>query len=136
MAKGGKYPLHVRFRDLDSYGHVNNAVYLTYLEEGRMMLFKELVGGNWDWDRHGILLVKHEINYQLPILLHDEVQIELILGNVGTKSFDVNFEITKKRYDGEWVRCTYGKTVAVCFDHKNQTTTPVPDEWRAIFDAD
>lgn len=136
MPKTSTYPIQIRFRDLDSYGHVNNAVYLTYLEEGRILFFKDRVGDRWDWDRHGILLVKHEINYRVPLLLHDEAQLELFVTKVGGKSFEVGFKISKKNNKGEWMLCTHGLTTAVCFDHKNQITTAIPEDWKEILEGE
>lgn len=128
-------PLYIRFRDLDSYGHVNNAVYLTYLEEARMLFFKDKVGDDWDWEDHGVLLVKHEINYMVPILLNDKAEITVTFPHVGTKSITVGFEITKI-HKGQKVKCTHGSTVLVCFDHKQQKTIPVPESWKSILGAD
>ncbi len=135
MSNPSTYPVQIRFRDLDSYGHVNNAVYLTYLEEGRILFFKERVGSNWDWDKHGILLVKHEINYRIPLLLNDVAKLELSILKVGTKSFEVGFKISKK-YGEEWIICTHGSTTAVCFDHKNQITTAIPEDWKAVLETE
>lgn len=129
------YPINIRFRDLDSYGHVNNAVYLTYLEEGRILFFRDLVGSNWDWDRHGILLVKHEINYKIPLMLNDEAELELAVTKMGTKSFEITFKITKI-FNGQPVLTTLGSTTAVCFDHKNQITTDIPDDWRELLEKE
>jgi acyl-CoA thioester hydrolase len=42
--------LRIRWRDIDSYGHVNNAVYLNYLEECRDRLVEDLFGTHEAWD--------------------------------------------------------------------------------------
>ena len=42
--------LRIRWRDMDNYGHVNNAVYLNYLEECRDRLVEELFGADEAWD--------------------------------------------------------------------------------------
>ena len=41
--------IQVRFSDLDTLGHVNNAVYLSYFEMARIAYFTPLLGENWDW---------------------------------------------------------------------------------------
>lgn len=126
--------ISIRFRDLDAYNHVNNAVYLTYVEVARMLFFKEKVGV-WDWNDQGILLAKQEINYLIPLMLDDEAEITLTVSNVGTKSITIGFEIFKK-YNGEMVKCTHGSTVLVCFNHKSQKTTPVPESWKKLLGVD
>lgn len=42
--------VHIRWRDIDNYGHVNNAVYLSYLEECRDRLVEALFGADEAWD--------------------------------------------------------------------------------------
>ncbi|MDG1262127.1 MAG: acyl-CoA thioesterase, partial [Flavobacteriales bacterium] len=68
-----EYTVEVRFGDIDVMGHVNNAVYLSYFEQARMAFFKELIGGEWDWNEAGILLARNEVDYIQPILLSDQV---------------------------------------------------------------
>lgn len=131
--KNTRYPIHIRFNDLDSYGIVNNAVYITYFEEGRKLWFQEHVGTKWDWERHGILLARHEVDYLLPLTLVDEAEIQLGIGNIGNKSFEVSYVIFK-RSGSNWVECTRGKSVVVCYDYENRKTMAVPEDWKAIFD--
>jgi acyl-CoA thioester hydrolase len=129
------YPLHIRFNDLDTYGHVNNAVYITYFEEGRKLWFQDRIGKKWDWSKHGILLAKHEVEYKVPLLLTDDACIELWISKVGTKSFEVSYKV----YSGsgeEKTLCTTGKSIAVCYNYKQQKTIEVPLEWRRVFEED
>jgi acyl-CoA thioester hydrolase len=39
-----EHPVNVRWRDVDALGHVNHAVFLTYLEEGRDAFFAQVLG--------------------------------------------------------------------------------------------
>jgi len=129
------YPLHIRFNDLDTYGHVNNAVYLTYFEEGRKLWFQDRIGKKWDWTKHGILLAKHEVEYKVPLLLSDEAFIEMWISHAGTKSFEVSYLVYKGSEENKTL-CTSGKSIAVCFDYKQQKTIPIPEEWRKVFEED
>lgn len=127
------YPIHIRFNDLDSYGIVNNAVYITYFEEGRKLWFQDRVDQKWNWQRHGVLLARHEIDYLLPLTLSDEAEIELGIGKVGTKSFEVSYVIRKQSGESR-VECTRGKSVLVCYDYENRKTMEVPEAWRRLFE--
>ena len=60
--------IQVRYADVDSMGHVNNAVYLSYFENARLHYFKHMLGSNWDWKRDGIILLKNEVQYIKSIL--------------------------------------------------------------------
>lgn len=129
-----RYPIHIRFNDLDSYGIVNNAVYITYFEEGRKLWFQDRVNEKWDWERHGVLLARHEVDYFLPLVLSDEAEIELGIGKVGHKSFEVSYVIHKRTAEG-WIECTRGKSVLVCYDYQHKRTMEVPEEWRKMFEG-
>ena len=114
-------------------GHVNNAVYLSYFEQARIEHFGELVGKNWDWKTEGTLLARNEVDYKVPVLLHDSPQIEVWVSHMGTKSMEVSYRIIKD-VKGEEVVCTTGKSVIVCFNYETQKTIPVPEKWRDMFE--
>lgn len=81
--------IEVRFNDCDMMGHVNNAIYLTYIEEARIHFFNQILPKNWDWKKNGIIVKKHEIVYHLPILLGDQIKIETKIGEIKTRSFEL-----------------------------------------------
>jgi acyl-CoA thioester hydrolase len=132
--KNKRYPIHIRFNDLDSYGIVNNAVYITYFEEGRKLWFQDRMNSGWDWEQNGILLARHEVDYLLPLTLSDEAEIQLGVTNIGHKSFEVSYLIYKRNGDS-WLECTRGKSVVVCYDYQKRHTIAIPEEWRALFEA-
>lgn len=121
--------IQVRFADLDVLGHVNNAVYLSYFEMTRVHYFKELLGESWDWKKAGVLLVRNEIEYLVPILLHHKPQIRMFLIETGTKSFKLGYEI----FIGEVVH-TRGLSVMVCYDAVTDKTIPVPIEMKSALE--
>jgi acyl-CoA thioester hydrolase len=80
---------------MDAYGHVNNVVYLTYLEEARVdMLFSlgsELGGKSLS---EGVVVARHEIDYRRPLVYHPRgVDIELWVGEVKGASFEIRYEV-------------------------------------------
>jgi acyl-CoA thioester hydrolase len=122
------YTPEIRFSDIDTMGHVNNAVYFTYFEQARMHYFSELVG-RWDWRKHGVIVAHHEIDYKRPIFLLDRVEIWVYCQAMGTKSLTMSYKVNVKTKDGDVEVCT-GATVLVCFDHETQKTCSVPEEWK------
>ncbi|MEX1192365.1 MAG: thioesterase family protein [Brumimicrobium sp.] len=112
--------IQVRFADCDMMGHVNNAVYLTYFEQARMHYFEQLIGSDWDYRNDGILLVKNEVVYLKPVLLHDIPEIYLHLVDMGEKSFTLGYEVKVN----DEVRTT-GVSKLVCFDFSTQESVPV-----------
>lgn len=120
--------IQVRFRDCDLMGHVNNAVYLSYFEQARMHYFAQLIGADWDYRKDGILLVKNEVTYLKPVLLHDIPKITLHLEELGNKSVTLGYELKVE----DELRCT-GKSKLVCYDFTTQQTVPVYSQMREAF---
>lgn len=122
-------PVNVRFADIDVMGHVNNAVYLSYFEEARIAFFEKLIGDNWNWTDHGILVARNEIDYKVPIVLSDRPRINTWCSRIGTTSLTIHYEVLIERNSHELIACT-GSTVIVCYDYRQKKTMEVPLEWR------
>ena len=117
--------IHVRLTDLDILGHVNNAMYLTYFEIARMHYFSALVGNHWNWMEEGVVLVKNEVEYLKPILIHDIPFVKVYLVQMGTKSFTLGYEIM---VNDQLV--TTGLSVLVAFNSKIQSTIEIPEKMK------
>ena len=121
--------VEVRFRDIDSMGHVNNAVYLNYFEQARMKYFSLIIGEKWDWQKHGMVVARQEIDYKIPVLLNDEVQLETWCEKLGNASIILRYRLNITR-NGQSSIAVKGKTILVCYDNILQNVTPVPQAWR------
>ena len=113
--------IQVRFSDIDVMGHVNNAVYLSYFEMARVVLFSRLMGENWDWKKDGVILRKNEIDYIKPVLLNEEPEIFIFCKKIGNKSFVLEYDL---KVDNE-IRAT-GSSLLVAFDSEMNITKEVP----------
>jgi len=123
--------VQVRWRDLDLMGHVNNAVYLTYLEQARTCYMQEL---RTDFDAPedvGFIIAEITCNYRAPLKLGEQVTIWARISELGNSSFV--FEYRMEGGDGQ-VAAT-GRSVQVCYDYQNDQPIPVPVKWRAAFTA-
>jgi acyl-CoA thioester hydrolase len=105
---------------VDSLGHVNNAAYLTYLEQARIA-FLAPIGA----DQSQMILARAEIDFRAQIGFGDEVELEVRALRVGTKSFELGYLL---RVRGELV--AEAKTVLVAFDYAAGRTVEVPAAWR------
>jgi acyl-CoA thioester hydrolase len=115
--------IQVRFADCDMMGHVNNAVYLSYFEQTRMHYFGQLLDDQWDWKKQGVILVKNEVTYLKPILLHNNVEIYAYLKAVGKTSFTLSYKVRAND-----VICALGASKVVCYDFYKQEPSPVYPE--------
>jgi acyl-CoA thioester hydrolase len=113
------YLQEIRLIDCDVFGHVNNAVYLTYFEEARIYYFKELLGLEWNWKENGFIIKKNEIEYLYPIFHANKIEIEVRLLSIGNTSFELFYSIKDKR-NGNIL--TMGKSVIIYYNHTIKET--------------
>jgi len=118
-------PHRVIFRDIDSFGHVNNAVYFTYFELARTEL--------WFFDRRrrdphdiGFIVARAECDFRDQLGM-EGIEIRVRIGEMRSSSFDFVYEIRKS--DGGGLAAT-GKVVVVLFDWEKNTKVPIGDELR------
>lgn len=119
-----KTSIPIRFADIDAFGHVNNAVYLTYFEIARSGYWKDVI--KWDWSSMGIIIGKAEINYLKPITLHDQVFAYVKTSRIGESSFDLKYALVKI-VNGIEVTCTTGSTVCISYDYELQQSASIPE---------
>lgn len=98
---------------MDAYGHVNNVVFLRYLEEARIdFLFRP--EKNF---KQGSVVARHEIDYKRQLVhRHTPVDIELWVTEIKAASFTITYEVK----DGDVVY-VQASTVVVPFDFETQT---------------
>jgi acyl-CoA thioester hydrolase len=125
-----RHRLTVRFRDCDPLGHVNHAVYLTYLEQARFILWREQLG--WvvrtDHSQAGFILARAEVDYRAQARYGDELEVRLSLGGFGRTSFTYLYDIIDV---STGTRVAAAKTVLVRFDYREQKPVPIDDEVKA-----
>lgn len=106
----------VRFRDCDAMGHVNNAVYSTYLEQARI----GIMGGLGE-----MILARVEIDFRAELRAGEEIEVRSRCARIGTKSFDLEHEI----WAGERL-VAEAKSVLVGYHYGEGRSVPLTDEQR------
>ncbi|MCX4739107.1 acyl-CoA thioesterase [Streptomyces antibioticus] len=120
------YRCPLRWADMDAYGHVNNVVFLRYLEEARIdFLFRP------DKDfQQGSVVARHEIDYKRQLVhRHRPVDIELWVTRIRAASFTICYEV--KDGDTVYVRAS---TVIVPFDFATQRPRRITAEEREFLE--
>jgi acyl-CoA thioester hydrolase len=113
----------VRFRDVDGMGHVNNAVFLTYMESARIAYLSALgAGAN---PQRSLILARAEVDFRSPIAFGEDVEVGVRTSRIGTKSFELQYEV---RADGRLA--AEGKSVLVGYDYGRGASVEIPAEWR------
>ncbi|WP_411148442.1 acyl-CoA thioesterase [Streptomyces sp. A30] len=120
------YRCPLRWADMDAYGHVNNVVFLRYLEEARIdFLFRP----EKDF-KQGSVVARHEIDYKRQLVhRHTPVDIELWVTEIRAASFTINYEV--KDPDQVYVQAA---TVIVPFDFQAQRPRRLTTEEREFLE--
>jgi acyl-CoA thioester hydrolase len=123
-------PREVEFRDIDAAGHVNNAVYLTYLETVRIKYLIDALGPEFASEL-ALIVARIEVDFRSPALFPETLEIGSRVTRIGTTSFVMEHEI--RGGDGRLV--LEASSVLVAYDYEASTPMTVPEDWRARLDA-
>ncbi len=116
----------IRFRDIDAMGHVNNALYLTYFEEGRKAFLAEALGIIHHAD-YPFILANITCDYLKPIMLEDRVALDVWISETGTRSFTFAYELRGLTESGTVFG--RGSSVMVMYDYAGGKTVTIPDDF-------
>jgi acyl-CoA thioester hydrolase len=122
--------VRVRFRDIDAFGHVNNAVVSTYVEQARITFLRDVLGVD-PVGRMPLILAMIKVDYRSPIFLTDEIEIGSRVDWIGRTSLHLSHHL--------WA--TTGRDLAqaasvlVAYDYAQAKPMPVPAEWWPAFTA-
>jgi acyl-CoA thioester hydrolase len=124
-----RHRLVVRFRDCDAMGHVNHAVYFTYLEQCRLTFWRDVTGSPSPHTR--VIIARAECDYRSPAHFGNELDVALHIGAIGTSSFTLTYEITQAATAK--VVAT-GQTVMVSYDYQSAKSVPLPAVTRELLE--
>ena len=125
-----RHRLTARFSDCDPLGHVNNAVYLTYIEQARLLLWREQFGFRSSAvppggrRGEGFILARAEVDFRAQVFDNDELEVRLSLAAFGRSSATYDYEIVNVQTG---VLVAAAKTVQVWFDYDTRKSVPISD---------
>ena len=123
--------LEVRLGDLDPFGHVNNAVIATYVEQGRVLYLRDVLGTGVDPVSMPFILARLEIDYLSQVMFSDAVEVGSRVDWIGRTSIGMSHLLVNQ--DGR--ELARSDAVLVAFDYAIEKPMPVTDSWRAIMAA-
>lgn len=123
--------VQVRFRDTDAMGHVNNAVYLSYLELARMHYWSRLTGLR-DYKKVDFILARAEIDYRSQGLVDEDLRVWIRVAEMRRSSFVFDYRV-EARPSGRLV--AEARTVQACFDYAAQKVKRLSDDFRRAVSA-
>jgi acyl-CoA thioester hydrolase len=119
-------PVEVRFRDLDAIGHINNVVYLTYMESARIAWWVR-VTGRPDFRDMTMILARTEIDYRAPATYGDRLEVGVRCASMRRSSFVLEFRIEEP---GSARLVAEARKVLVHYDYAAARPTPIPADLR------
>ena len=117
--------LETRWNDMDCIGHVNNAIFLTYIETARVKLIEKL--GFFELP---IIMASIKIDYVNQLKYPSIMEIGQKISRLGNSSFDILTGIYNKD-SGELI--TISTTTLVCYDYKAQKSIKIPVKIRDFY---
>jgi acyl-CoA thioester hydrolase len=120
----------VRWREMDALGHVNNAQYLSYVEETRLQWFDAL---HADWQAQSVapIVAAIHVDFRKPLLWPEKIIVSLYATKKGSKSVTVGHRIVSAE-NADLVYAE-GYTVMVWVNQQAETCT-LPDYVSGLFD--
>jgi acyl-CoA thioester hydrolase len=115
--------LQPRYSDYDSRGHVNNAVYLTYFEIGRVYAWLQVAGHN----DPNFIIAEARITYRSPALLGEPLVIDVTTSEIRNKAWVWSYRVLDERDDRVVAE---GATTQVMYDYARHESVPIPDALR------
>jgi len=120
----------MRWADMDAFGHVNNAVYMTYMEQARFVWFEQCDMLERE-DGCAPILAHVSCDFIKPLVYPGDVLIRQSITRVGRSSIELDIEIL--RIDEPDVISARGRAVVVWIDYKSGKSVPWSDTQRAAF---
>ncbi|WP_411832521.1 acyl-CoA thioesterase [Pseudoxanthomonas mexicana] len=122
-----RVPISVRWRDMDSMGHVNNAKYVSYLEEARVRWLLGVPGVSMS-DRIAPVVAATNVNYRAPIVWPNDIVVELFVERLGNSSVTIGHRIVDQK--DEALLYSDGNVVVVWMDTQTGRSAQLPDAIR------
>jgi acyl-CoA thioester hydrolase len=122
------HAVEVRYGDLDAQRHVNNAKYLTYMEQARLEYMHQL--GLWEgesFDTLGMIVAEIQISYKAPIHFGQPVRVGVRVGRLGNKSMLMEYRLENALDGSLFAEAT---SVQVAYDYQAGGSMAVPEIWR------
>ena len=123
--------LEVRFGDVDAFGHVNNAVFFSYVEQARVRYLMDALQIE-GIQRLPLILARVEMDYRTPVFFGEPLEVTSRVEWIGRTSFGMNHSVLSGH---DLHVAAESQTVLVAYDYEAGHPMPVPDDWRRRFEA-
>ena len=125
-------PIEVRWSDMDSMGHVNNAIYFTYLEQARIGFLRDQgAASGMKVDGKGFGLVSIGCDFKRQVHYPAVLEIGTRVSQIGNRSFHLEQGVF---LEGQETLMAHGRTVMCWVDYEQEKAIPLPEEVRSVLE--
>jgi len=134
-------PIEVRSRDIDTWGHVNSAVYFSYMEQARIRYMQHLGLAPDQLAKAPFIIAQAACQYKAPVPYGMPLVIRVRVTEMRTSSFLMDYSIEDENTGrvtpalAAQVSVATGRSVNVAYDYAAGQSIPIPPEWRAKIEA-
>jgi len=125
------HPMEVRYADLDAQGHLNNAKFLTYFEQARVLYLTELglFSRGQSFDEIGVIVADIHIRYKAPVVWGTPIKVGVRTAEIGGKSLTLQQCLADAETDRLYA---VGTVILVAYDYSRHESMAVPEHWRQV----
>ncbi|MDR1810535.1 MAG: acyl-CoA thioesterase [Prevotella sp.] len=120
-------PIQIRFNDIDAIGHINNNVYFSYFDLGKVSYFEDIKASYVSWIEGIVVLAHLEVDFLSPIYYKEPLAVDTKALKVGTKSITLLQQLRNVKTQEVKCRCT---SVIVAYDANLQASMDIPPVWK------
>lgn len=119
--------IQMRFKDVDLFGHVNNTVYLEYMDLGKVHYINRVLGDLFNTHKDALVIVNINCDFLSPAKYDEPLEVVTRVEAVGVHSLTLNQQV-RNSATGD-VKCR-AKVVMVGFDATTGQSKEIPDSWK------
>lgn len=121
------YPVQIRFNDIDVVGHLNNSIYFSFLDLGKMQYFNEIMKDRITWKQVPVVIVNINIDFYSQTFIDERLEVLTQTVRLSDRSLTLEQRIVNP-VTGD-VKCV-ARTVMAGFDVSTGKSAPIPEEWK------
>ena len=121
-----RVPLQLRFNDIDMLGHLNNSVYVSFMDLGKAAYFKTVMPTDIDWKHINVVVANINCDFFAPSYFNERLEVLTAVVGVSERSFKMEQRIINS--DTGEVKCI-SHTIMVGFDVATASSAPISQSW-------
>ena len=123
-----RQPVQIRFNDIDMLGHLNNSIYMQFMDLAKAAYFAQFMeGGRFDWGEVTLVIANINCDFYNPTYINEELEVLTAVESMSHSSLRLEQRVVNAATGQVKCRAT---TVMVNIDPKTTRSRPITDEWR------